>query len=720
MLLESRRSIRETSFASIPLPIHAPVQEAGQIMSTSTSANPDTNPLLSDFGNPFGLPPFQAIAPRHFTEAFPAAFAEHRQEVAAIADASEPADFENTIAALERAGATLERVAAMFWNLVSADTNDALQAIERDIAPKMAAHFAAIHSNGKLFARIKAVKETSEVNGLTPEDQRLIEKTYKRFVRAGAALSAEDKARHSQIIQRLASLGTQFSQNVLADETGYILPLETEADLAGLPDFVRDAAEAAARERDLSAPYAVTLSRSLIEPFLTYSVRRDLREKAYEAWVARGNNGGKSDNNAIIAEILDLRAERARLLGYETFADYKLDNTMAKTADRAEKLLRDVWEPAVMRANEEEAALEAAAKTEGANITIAAWDWWHYTDKVRQAKFDLKESELKPYLPLDQMLAAAFYTAGRLFGITFTERKDVDLYHPDARAWEVSAADGSHIGLFIGDYFARSSKRSGAWMSSYRVQRNLDAPVRPIIVNVCNFAKGREGEPTLLSMDDVRTLFHEMGHALHGLLSDVTYPSLAGTSVEGDFVELPSQLYEHWALEDDVLQQFARHYRTGAPMPKALVDKVHAAHTFNQGFATVEYLASALVDLAYHRCEDPSDVDPVEFEAEVLAKLNMPHAIGMRHRSSHFLHIFSGEGYAAGYYSYLWSEVLDADAFEAFKKTGDTFNPELAARLKESIYAAGGRRPGEEAYIAFRGRLPEIDGLLRDRGLVTG
>lgn len=691
-------------------------------MTEQASGHPKSNPLLQDFSASFGLPPFRTIEHGHFAPAFDAAFAEHRREIAVIADAPEPANFENTIVALERSGESLRRVASVFWNLASADTDPDLQAIERDIAPKMAAHASAIHSNGKLFARIEAVAKAAGESGagLSDEARRLIEKCHKRFVRAGAALSADDKARYGQIVQRLATLGTTFGQNVLADEAAFTLALEGEDDLAGLPDFVRDAAASAARERGLDAPYAITLSRSLIEPFLTYSERRGLREKAYEAWVARGNNGGKTDNNSIIAEILELRAERARLLGYDTFADYKLDNTMAKTAARAETLLRDVWAPAVKRANEEEQALEELARVEGANISIAAWDWWHYAEKVRQAKFDLKETELKPYLPLEQMLQAAFHTANRLFGLTFTERTaDLDLYHPDARAWEVNGPDGAHVGLFIGDYFARSSKRSGAWMSSYREQHNLDGQIRPIIVNVCNFAKGSDGQPALLSMDDVRTLFHEMGHALHGLLSDVTYPSLSGTSVEGDFVELPSQLFEHWALEDEILKTYARHYKTGAPMPQSLIDKVHAAKIFNQGFATVEYLASALVDLAYHKLEDPSAIDPVEFEGEVLAKLHMPHAIGMRHRSSHFLHIFSGDGYAAGYYSYLWSEVLDADAFEAFKETGDAFDAGMAARLKEHIYSAGGRKTGEDAYLAFRGRLPSIDGLLRDRGLAS-
>jgi peptidyl-dipeptidase Dcp len=677
------------------------------------------NPLAEAFDRPFGLPPFEQIAPEHFVPAFDAALSEHNGEVADIADATDAPTFANTIVAIEKAGAALRRVGPVFWNLAGADTNAELQAIEREMAPKLAAHFAAIHANGKLFRRIDAIYGNQDSLDLGDEDRRLLEITHRRFVRAGAALAADDQARHRQIVQRLATLATQFSQNVLADEAAFALPLRTEDDLAGLPDFVRDAAAAAARERDADAPYVITLSRSLIEPFLTYSERRDLREKAYEAWVARGAQGGPTDNHRIISEILALRTERVRLLGFDTFAEYKLDNTMAKTPERAQELLTAVWAPAVARAREEEAALEATARHEGANIKLAAWDWWHYAEKVRQAQFDLKEAELKPYLPLENMIEAAFYTAERLFGLKFKPRDDLKLYNPDARAWEVVGADGAPVGLFIGDYFARSSKRSGAWMSSYRAQQRLVGEVQPVVVNVCNFAKGAEGRPALLSLGDAHTLFHEFGHGLHGLLSDVTYPSLSGTSVEGDFVELPSQLYEHWLMQDDILARFARHYQNGAPMPKELIAKIHAAKTFNQGFATVEYLASAIVDLAYHRLEDASDIDPVEFEAETLAKIGMPHAIGMRHRSPHFLHVFAGDGYAAGYYSYMWSEVLDADAFAAFKETGNIFDPGTAARLKRFIYSAGGRRKGEDAYLAFRGRLPEIDGLLVERGLIA-
>lgn len=679
---------------------------------------PGNNPLLQDEPRPFGLPPFDEIRPNHFRPAFDAAIDAHNAEINAIVAQPEPPSFANTVIAFEHAGDQLRNVCRVFWNLASADTNEELQAIEREIAPRLAAHRSAITANTRLFARISEIHEARDKHDLGDEDLRLLDETYRSFVRSGAALDEKQKARYSQIIERLATLSTEFSQHVLADEAAFELPLHTEADLAGLPPFVLDGAAAAATERKSDAGHVITLSRSLIEPFLVYSERRDLREKAYKAWIARGSNGGSTDNWAIIKEILALRAERAHLLGFHTFADFKLDDTMAKTAPEVQNLLQRVWAPAVRRAKQEERALEEIAAADGANMPLEAWDWWHFAEKERVAKYALKAADLKPYLPLNQMIDAAFYTAHRLFGLNFSERTDLSLYHPDARAWDVTDANGRHLGLFIGDYFARTSKRSGAWMSEYRDQEKRDGvDTRPIVVNVCNFAKGRAGQPALLSLDDAHTLFHEFGHGLHGLLSDVTYASLAGTSVEGDFVELPSQLYEHWVMTDEILEKFARHYETGAPMPKALVDKIKAAKTFNQGFATVEYLASAIVDMAFHEVADPSEMDPAAFQKETLEKLGKPRTIGMRHHSPHFLHIFSGDGYAAGYYSYLWSEVLDADAFKAFDETGDVFNPEVAERLKTFIYSAGAKRTGKDAYLAFRGRMPEVEGLLEKRGL---
>ncbi|MCL4767900.1 MAG: M3 family metallopeptidase [Hyphomicrobiaceae bacterium] len=697
----------------MPTLLPFPIPSRSVPMSASTVANP----LLVPWPTQLGVPPFADIAPEHFRPAFEQATAEHRAEIDRIAaDAAAPT-FGNTIAALENAGRTLERVSAVFWNLAGAHTDDALQAIEREMSPRLALHWNAITSNAALFARIDAVMQGDEAARLDPEQKRVLERTHLAFVRAGARLGPDEKKRLGDILERLATLGTQFSQNVLADERSYELPL-AETDVAGLPELVAAAARRTAEERGSAATHVVTLSRSLIEPFLTFSPRRDLRERAFMAWTSRGENGGATDNRAIIAAMLALRRERARLLGYDTFADYKLDNTMAKSAASVRALLDEVWPAAKARADGERGKLQALAQSEGANITIEPWDWRYYADKVRKAEFDLDEAEVKPYLALDSMIEAAFYTAGRLFGLSFAERTDLGLYHPDVRAFEVTDSSGAHVGLFLGDYFARPSKRSGAWMSSYRRQERLGGDIRPIVVNVMNFAKGAGSSPPLLSFDDARTLFHEFGHALHGLLSDVTYPSLSGTSVARDFVELPSQLFEHWLSTREVLGQYARHYRTGEPMPDRMIDKLRAARTFSQGFATVEYLSSAIVDIDFHSGAY-DDGDPVAFERAALARIGMPREIAMRHRTPHFSHIFSGDGYASGYYSYLWSEVLDADAFAAFEEVGDVFDPATAARLKQFVYGAGGLRDEEEAYLGFRGRMPSIEGLLKKRGLTT-
>ncbi len=681
------------------------------------SASSAANPLLVPWSTPYGAPPFAEIRPEHFRPAFDKALAEHRSEIDRIAATPAAPTFDNTIAALENAGRLLDRVSAVFWNLAGADTNDALQAIEREISPKLAQHWNAITSNATLFARIDAVMQGAEPADLDAEQKRVLERTHLAFVRAGARLGPEEKERLGEILQRLATLGTQFSQNVLADEKNYELPL-AEEDVAGLPGFLIDAARRTAQERGSAAKFVITLSRSLIEPFLTFSPRRDLREKAFIAWTRRGENGGTTDNRDIITEMLKLRRERARLLGYETFADYKLDNTMAKTATNVRALLNEVWPAAKARSEDERKKLQAIAQREGANITIEPWDWRYYSEKVRKAEYDLDESEVKPYLPLDNVIEAAFYTAGRLFGLSFSERTEVPVYHPDVRAFEVTDSTGAHVGLFLGDYFARSSKRSGAWKSAYRRQERLACNIRPIIVNVMNFAKGSGDTPALLSFDDARTLFHEFGHALHGLLSNVTYPSISGTSVARDFVELPSQLFEHWLLAPEVLRKFARHYRTDEPMPASMIEKLRAASTFNQGFATVEYLSSAIVDIDFHS-EAYKGEEPIVFERAVLERIGMPREIVMRHRTPHFSHIFSGDGYSSGYYSYMWSEVLDADAFSAFEETGDVFDAETASRLKRFIYAAGGLRKEDEAYTAFRGRLPTVEGLLKKRGLVA-
>lgn len=674
------------------------------------------NPLLSPWTTPFEMPPFEAIRPEHFPPAFEAAMAEHQREIAAILDNPEPPSFANTIESLERAGQLLDRVGSVFFNLTGAHTNDALEAIERDLAPLLSRHYSAISLNEALFGRIDAVAKAGAA-GLNAEQARVLERCHTGFLRSGAGLPAEAKARLAAIFERLATLGTAFGQNVLGDEKDWTLVLDGASDLAGLPDFVIAAAGEAARARGLDGKHVITLSRSSIEPFLQFSARRDLREKAFLAWSARGETAAH-DNRPIIAETVALRAEQAALLGFESFAHYRLDDSMARTPEAAMGLLQSVWGPARERAITERAALQALVEAEGGNFELAAWDWRYYSERRRKAVFDLDEAALKPYLQLDKVIEAAFDTASRLFGLRFTERPELKAYHADVRVFEVSDARGALVGLFLGDYYGRPSKRSGAWMSSYRGQQRLAGDIRPIIVNVMNFAKGAAGAPTLLSFDDAKTLFHEFGHGLHGLLSDVTYPSIAGTNVARDFVEFPSQLYEHWFEREEILSRFALHYRTGEPMPEALLDRLRASRTFNQGFATVEYVASALVDMKLHLLKGTDGLDPIAFERAVLEAIGMPEAMAMRHRTPHFQHVFAGDGYSAAYYSYLWSETLDADGFRAFEEAGDVFAPEVAQRLKTFVYAAGNRRAPDEAYRAFRGRDPDPAALLAKRGLM--
>lgn len=680
------------------------------------SSDDTPNPLLEAWTTPHETPPFASIRPEHFRPAFDRAMADHIAEIEAIAACPEAPSFINTIVALERSGQSLDRVSAVFHALAGAHTSDALMAIEREMSPLLAAHRNRIRLHDGLYARIRALRDQHDSIRLSPEETRVLERYDTTFRRAGAGLPADTKSRIAAIEERLAALGTAFSQNVLADEQAYALFLDGEEDLAGLSEGARASAAAAAAERGQPGRHAITLARSSVEPFLRFSARRDLREKACEAWAVRGNSGGATDNKAIIAETIALRAERARLLGHPTFAHYRLDDSMAKTPEAVQDLLERVWSPARARAMADRDALQDLIRQEGGNFELAAWDWRYYAEKLRKARCDIDAAEIAPYLALDNMIAAAFDTANRLLGLTFKERHDVPVWHPDVRVWEVMGPGGRFQGLFFGDYFARSSKRSGAWMTTLRTQRKLDGDVRPLVINVTNFAKAGEGGETLLSFDDARTLFHEFGHALHALMSDVTYPMISCTRVATDFVELPSQLYEHWLEQPEVLRRFARHYRTGEPMPDGLLARLLAARTFDQGFAAVEYTASALVDLAFHLAPEPEKIDPAAFEADVLARIGMPGEIGMRHRSPHFLHVFAGSGYASGYYSYMWSEVMDADAFEAFKETGDVFDSATAARLRDDILAAGNSRDPGEAYKAFRGRLPTPDALLRKRG----
>ncbi len=672
-----------------------------------------TNPLLDDWTTPFGIAPFDRISDEDFAPAVDAALAEAREAIAQIAGNPEPPTFANTIEALEMADETLGRVLSTFYSLAGAHTNDPRNALQREFSPKLAAYSSEVSMNPTLFARIGTLWERRETLGLTDEQTRLLYLTRRGFVRAGAQLEGEQRERLKAIRERLAVLGTQFTQNLLKDEADWVMAL-SEDELEGLPDFVVAGARAAGEEKGLAGP-AITTSRSLIVPFLQFSARRDLRETAYKAWTSRGARGGETDNRAIATEILKLREERAKLLGYDSFATYKLETEMAKTPGNVRDLLMRVWEPARAKAEADAGVLEEMMHADGVNGRLEPWDWHYYADKRRKAEHDLDEAELKPFLQLDRMIEAAFACATRLFGLEFAP-VEVPLYHPDARAWEVTR-EGRQMALFVGDYFARGSKRSGAWCSAMRSQRKLGGDARPIVVNVCNFAKPSKGEAALLSWDDARTLFHEFGHALHQILSDVTYESISGTSVARDFVELPSQLYEHWLEVPEVLGEFATHARTGAPMPKDLLDRLLAASTYDMGFQTVEYVASALVDLAFH--EGTAPADPMAKQAEVLEEIDMPHAIRMRHATPHFAHVFSGDGYSSGYYSYMWSEVMDADAFEAFEEAGGAFDPDMAAKLERFILSTGGSREAEDLYTAFRGRMPGPEALLKGRGLVV-
>ena len=667
-----------------------------------------TNPLLQDWETPFQIAPFDQISDDDFEPALEAALDSHLNEIDAITSCDFDPTFSNTIEALEQAGNLLDRVLGVFFTVAGADSNPTRDALQREFSPRLAAHFSTISSNKALFSRVATVWENRDKFDLSPEQLRVLMLTHRGFVRAGAALEGPDDSRMKAIKSRLAVLGTQFSQNLLADERSWYLPLG-ENDLKGLPDFVIDAARSAGLEKKSTGP-VITLSRSLIVPFLQFSPRRDLREKAFLAWQARGANGGETDNREIAAEILALRQERAQLLGYKNFAAYKLETEMAKNPAAVRQLLTDVWGPAKAQAERDSVVLTEMMHGEGVNGDLTPWDWRYYAQKRRVAEHDLDEAALKPYFQLDRMIDAAFDCATRLFSLEFT-RLEVPLYHADCRAWEVTR-NGKHVAIFIGDYFARESKRSGAWCSAMRSQAKFPHTQSPIVINVCNFAKAA---PALLSYDDARTLFHEFGHALHQMLSDVTYESVSGTSVARDFVELPSQLFEHWLEVPEVLQTFATHAVTGEAMTQQLLDKLLGASNFDIGFATVEYLASAFVDIEFHDGELPDDL--MAKQRSVLAELGMPDAITMRHATPQFAHVFAGDGYSSGYYSYMWSEVMDADAFAAFTETGNVFDTERADALDRHILSAGNSADPENLYRAFRGRLPGVEALLKGRGL---
>jgi peptidyl-dipeptidase Dcp len=681
-----------------------------------TGPEATANPFFEDWtALPFQAPPFDRIKTEDFTPAFERGMAEHAAEIVAIAGNPAPPTFANTIEAMELSGQTLNRVSSVFFNLTGSNTDEALQAIELNMAPRLSRHNSEINLNPALFARIDALYQRRTELGLAPDQLRLLERYHLDFVRAGARLDEAGRTRLGAVDEQISTLSTQFDQNLLADTAAWTMTLTGDADLAGLPDALRSAALQAGADLGHPNTYVITLQRSSVEPFLQYSTRRDLRERAFRAWAARGDNGNQWDNRVIIRQLLTLRTERAHLLGYPNYASYALDDRMAKTPEAAYALMRRVWAPAVARAEEERADYQRMIDAEHGRFRLQAWDWRFYAERVREQRYDIDENEVRPYLQFERILEGAFYTANRLFGVTFTERHDIPVYHPDVRVYEVKNAAGETIGLYLCDPFMRPSKQSGAWMNSFQVQQRFGGRRLPIIVNVWNYAKPAEGQPALISWDDAETIFHEFGHALHGLLSNVNYPMQSGTNVARDYVEFPSQVMEHWFAERDTLRRFAVNAQ-GQPMPDALIERLHAAQTFNQGFATVEFLSSSLIDMDLHMQNAiPPNFDVDAFEEAELERLNQPREIIPRHRPTHFSHIFAG-GYAAGYYGYLWAEVLDADAFEAFKETGDPFNPELAHRFLDYVFSAGDLRDPAEAYRLFRGHDPDPSALMRLRG----
>jgi peptidyl-dipeptidase Dcp len=689
----------------------------GAVLCTACNVSGPTepNPLLGDWDTPFGAPPFDQIQEEHFLPAFEASMEAHTKEVALVAgDAAEPT-FANTVEVLERSGELLERTNLVFINLNEAHSSDGLQELAKEINPRLSAHQDDILLDEKLFERVKAVYDSREGLDLTIEQQRLLDKSYRAFVRGGANLDGESKVRLREINGKLASLTTQFGDNLLKEMNAVALLIEDEADLAGLTESVRSAAQAMAKEQGHEGAWAFNLQRTSWTPFMQLSERRELREKLYRAYTQLAANGGETDNRELAAQIAVLRGERARLLGYESHAAYVLEENMAEVPARVNELLEQLWAPALARATVERDELQALADSLGDDIDFSMWDWWFYAEKLRAAKYDFDEASVKPYLELESVRQAAFDVAGRLWGLTFEERPEITVWHPDVRTFEVKDADGSHLGLLYVDYFARASKRGGAWMENFRQQWEEDGrDVRPIIVNVCNFSKPAEGEPALLSLDEALTVFHEFGHALHGLLADGTYSTLSGTNVAQDFVELPSQMMENWALAPEVLPAYARHVKSGEPIPPELVEKLQRAKQFNQGFATTEYLAASILDMDWHSVTG-AVADAMDFEAASMDRIGIIPEVVTRYRTPYFGHIFSG-GYSAGYYSYVWAEVLDADGFEAFKEAG-LFDPTVARFYRENILSAGDSEAPMVLYERFRGAKPSIEPLLARRGL---
>ncbi|MDZ7334084.1 MAG: M3 family metallopeptidase [candidate division KSB1 bacterium] len=676
----------------------------------------DKNPFFVEWKTPFQTPPFEKIKEHHYMPAFEEGIKLHRQDITKIAENAEPPTFDNTVVALDNSGELLTRVSNVFFNMTSAHTNDSLQSIAKRVAPMLAKHQDDILLNEKLFQRIKKIYQQRDQLGLNPEQNRLLEKYYKEFVRGGADLADSAKAELRKINEELSVLSLQFGDNVLKEVNNFEMVIENEADLIGLPENVRVAAAEAAKERGKEGKWVFTLHKPSLIPFLQYSERRDLREKMFKAYIMQCDNNNEWDNKKILSRIAALRVRRAKLLGYPTHADFVLEENMAKTPQAVYELLNQLWKPALKVAKKEANELQSLIFKEGNNFKLEPWDWWFYAEKLRKAKYDLDEEMLRPYFKLENVINGVFMVANKLYGITFNERHDIPKYHPDVKTFEVKEADGSHIAVLYTDYFPRSSKRGGAWMNEYRQQYKRDGRmITPIICNVGNFSKPTSDKPSLLSLEEVLTLFHEFGHALHGLLSNCTYQKLAGTNVARDFVELPSQIMENWATEPEVLKMYARHYQTGEPMPDELIEKIKNSSKFNQGFATVEYLAAAFLDMDWHTLTETTEQDPVAFENQSMNKIGMIPEIVVRYRSPYFRHIFAG-GYSAGYYSYIWAEVLDADAFQAFKETS-LFDQKTAKAFRDHILSKGDTEDPMLLYKRFRGAEPKIDALLEKRGL---
>ncbi len=675
-----------------------------------------SNPFFETWHTPFAMPPFEMIQDHHFEAAFEQGFSEHWAEIEAIANNPAPPSFDNTLVALEASGQLLTKTADVFFNLVSTDTNETLQAIEEAVSVQWSNHNSNLYNHLGLFQRIRTLFLDLPNLGLQPDQQLLLETVYNDFVRAGAELNAPARQKIRAINQQLAALETRFGHNVLAETNQFELVLTDEDDLRGLPESVLAAARHEAAQRGHPAGhYAFSLSRSSFTPFMQFADNRALRQALFEAYTLCGNLDNASDNKGLAQDIAKLRHERAEIKGFDSHAHYMLEDRMAGQPHQVHQLLDQIWQPAQKKALQEAADLQARIRQEGQNFELAPWDWWYYTEKLRSERFDLKEAEIKPYFALEQVRDGAFEVARALFGITFRPAPALPTYHPDVQSYEVIDADGTLIGIFLADYFMRPSKRGGAWMSQFRGQSNLGNNIRPIIVNCCNFPKA---SPCLLGLDEVATLFHEMGHGLHGLLSQVRYPSQAGTNVKQDFVELPSQIYEHWATEPEVLKRYARHHETGEVIPDVLIEKIRASSTFNQGFQTAEYLAAAYLDMAWHTQAPNAEMDVTALETAEMDRIGLPNTIVPRYKSTYFQHIFAGDHYSAGYYAYIWAEVLDADGFEAFKEQG-LFDPATAQSLRQNILERGGSAEPMSLYRAFRGRDPVVDALLVNRGLAT-